>query len=73
MNNVNVNDALKDKFMINECNEFTRIMLKQKININTICGIVKEYQTKYLYIKSNDIQLAQKFTMEMWWNCRGRK
>ena len=49
-----IKDGLNDKFMINECNEMTRRMLKEGVNINTVCGIIKEYQTKYLYIKSQD-------------------
>ena len=68
-----IKDAIKDDFMMNECNNFTRTMLKDGMSINTICGVIKEYQTKYLYIKSQDEKLAQQFTMEMWWICRGRK
>ena len=48
-------------------------MLEEGMNINTICSIIKEYQKKYLYIKSQDENLAKQFTMEMWWICRGRK
>ncbi len=73
MEDQKIKNAINDKFMMNECNNFTGIMLKNKMDINTICGVVKEYQTKYLFIKSKDVELAQKFTMEMWWNCRGRK
>tara|TARA_R100000388_G_C7218884_1_gene147742 strand:- start:77 stop:292 length:216 start_codon:yes stop_codon:yes gene_type:complete len=68
-----IKDGLNDKFMMNECNEFTRKMLEANININTICGIIKEYQTKYLYIKSQDKELAKQFTIEMWWKLRARE
>ena len=68
-----IKDGLNDKFMMNECNEFLGKMLEANMNINTICGIIKEYQTKYLYIKSQDKELAKQFTMKMWWELRGRE
>jgi len=70
---MNIKDSVNDKFMMDECSEFTRKTLKNGIDINTICGIIKEYQRKYLYIKSQDKELAKTFTMEMWWICRDRK
>jgi len=70
---INIKEAIKDDFMMKECNDFTRKMLEEDMNINTICSIIKEYQTKYLFIKSQDEKLAKQFTMEMWWICRGRK
>lgn len=71
---MDIQNALKDKFMIKECNEMTRKLLKAKMDINTICAIIKEYQTKYLYIKSEGgEELAKTFTMEMWWRTRVNK
>jgi hypothetical protein len=70
MTNKQMKDAINDKFMIEECNKFTRKMLEAKMSINTICALVKEYQTKYLYIKSQDEELANRFTLEMWFKLR---
>ena len=67
-----LDDAINDEFMMRECRKLTEKMLEAGMNINTVCSIIKEYQTKYLYIKSKDTDLAKKFTMEMWWNCRGK-
>ena len=63
-------EHIKDKFLINECNVLTRNMLEGGMDINRICLIIKEYQTKYIFIKENDYELAQKFTAEMWWKTR---
>ena len=65
-----LNIAINDKFMMEECNKFTRKMLAAKLSINTVCALVKEYQTKYLYIKSQDEELAKTFTLEMWFKLR---
>ena len=46
-------EHIKDKFLINECNVLTRNMLEGGMNINKICLIIKEYQTKYIFIKEN--------------------
>ena len=48
-------------------------MLELKININSICGIIKEYQTKYIFIKKNAPELVSEFTPEMWWITRNKK
>ena len=68
-----INDALKDKFMTEECNKFTRFSLENGIKIDTICALVKEYQTKYLYIKSFDEKLAREFDMKKWWKLRNKQ
>ena len=67
---MNIKDSVNDKFMMGECSKFTAEMLKQGVDINTICRIVKEYQRKYLYVKSQDKEWAKHFTMKVWWiNC----
>jgi hypothetical protein len=65
-----LDDAINDTFMVEECSKFTGKMLENKIKMDTICALIKEYQTKYLYIKSQNENFAQKFTVEMWWRCR---
>ena len=68
-----LNDAIKDKFMMEECNKFTRSMLEIGMKIDTVCALIKEYQTKYLYIKSFDEKLARQFDMKMWWKLRNEE
>ena len=59
-----------DKFMMNECNVFTRKMLEAGMDINRVCLIIKEYQTNYIFIKENDLKLSQQFAFEKWWKTR---
>ena len=63
-------EHINDKFMMNECNLFTRKMLEAGMDINRVCLIIKEYQTKYIFIKENDFKLSQQFTFEKWWKTR---
>ena len=44
-------EQLKDALFMERCTELTYMMLKNKMDINTITAIIKEYQTKYFYIK----------------------
>ena len=37
--------------LIERCNKFTRDMLQGGMDINKVCMFVKDYKTKYLYIK----------------------
>ena len=57
---------------MDECNLFTRKMLEKGMDINRVCLIIKEYQTKYIHIKELNFQLSQQFTFEMWWKTRDR-
>tara|TARA_R110000751_G_C13703719_1_gene473639 strand:- start:768 stop:1031 length:264 start_codon:yes stop_codon:yes gene_type:complete len=68
-----IKDGINDKFMMNECSELTGVMLNVGMDINKVCGIIKEYQTKYLFIKSQDEDLAKLFTWKMWWKTRGNE
>ena len=63
-------ECLKDEFLMKKSQELTAALLDKKMNINTITAVVKEYQTKYLYIKENDPNLAKKYTPELWWKTR---
>ena len=65
-------EHINDKFLMDECNLFTRKMLEKGIDINRVCLIIKEYQTKYIHIKELNFQLSQQFTFEMWWKTRDR-
>ena len=56
--------------MMKRSQELTSRMLDENMNINTITAIIKEYQTKYIYIKKNDPKLAELFTPELWWKTR---
>jgi hypothetical protein len=63
-------EQLKDALFMERCTELTYMMLKNKMDINTITAIIKEYQTKYFYIKKNAPKLVSAFTPEMWWKTR---
>ena len=65
-------EHINDKFLMDECNLFARKMLEKGIDINRVCLIIKEYQTKYIHIKELNFQLSQQFTFEMWWKTRDR-
>ena len=65
-------EHINDKFLMDECYLFTRKMLEKVMDINRVCLIIKEYQTKYIHIKELNFQLSQQFTFEMWWKTRDR-
>ena len=67
-----IKDHLEDALFMKRCYELTSIMLKNNIYINTINSIIKEYQTKYIYIKKNAPELILAFTPEMWWITRNK-
>ncbi len=62
-----IKDAIKDEFLTNECNKFTRECLEMGISLNTICKIVKSYQREYLFIKKENALLAKAMPMSVWW------
>ena len=59
-------EAIKDKLLMERCNDYTRHMLKGNMHINKICMFVKDYQRKYLFIKQEGGDYKS-FTMEVWW------
>ena len=63
-------EQLKDEVLMSRSIELTKIMLENKMDINTITAIIKEYQTKYIYIKKNAPELVSAFTPQMWWITR---
>ena len=54
-----MNKLLKDNFLKNETNNFTRFMLKNGMSINKISLLIKDYIKKYNHIKKN-------MSPEMW-------
>ncbi len=65
-----IHQYLQDEVLMNRSAQLTDLMLSNNMNIDRICAIIKEYQTKYIYIKKNDTKLAELFTPEMWWKTR---
>ena len=65
----NIKTNLKDKTLMSRSNEITRKLLDGKININTICVMVKDFQYKYLAIKDEygEGDILDAFTPEIWW------
>jgi len=53
---------INDKFLINESNKGTKVMLEKGISIDTTCMIVKNYQKIYILMKQESPILAQQFT-----------
>ena len=45
-------------------------MFEGGMDINRACLIIKEYQTKYIFIKEYNFELSQRFTGEIWWKTR---
>ena len=65
-----MNKLLKDDFLKNETNNFTRSMLKGGMSINKICMLIKDYINKYNYIKKNmspEMWNKEPFTMKLWY------
>jgi aryl carrier-like protein len=65
-NEIDTIKYVKDKFMMNECCNFTKNMIEAGMDIDRICELVKDYQQKYIYIQNKCPDLAKKYTMEMW-------
>ena len=50
-------EHINDKFLMNECIVYTGKMLDLGMDINILFGIIKEYQTKYIFIKENNFKI----------------
>ena len=57
--NNNKMEHINDKFLINESNEGTRVLLDKGMPINMTCKIIKNYQRCYICVKEENPQLAQ--------------
>ena len=66
-NNTQIKELLKDELLIKRCNDFTHKALSNGMNIDRVCMLVKDYQTKYIYIKEQDENLIEDFTFEFWY------
>ena len=73
LTDVEVISYLDDSFLMTECTEATQKMLTHGIDLNRIGHFIKDYQLKYISIKSQDPQVASQFTFEMWINCTHSK
>ena len=62
-----IKDAIKDEFLLNECNTCTHKFLEAGLPINTICKIVKAYQREYLLLKKENPLLAKEMPLKVWW------
>jgi hypothetical protein len=47
-------NLINDKHLINECNTFTRECLNKKMELNTICAVVKHFQQFYHTVSKID-------------------
>jgi len=44
-------EHINDKFLMDECNAGTELLLAKGLPINTVCNVVKSYQASYIYVK----------------------
>ena len=65
----NIKTNLKDKTLMSRSNEMTRKLLENKMDIDRVCILVKDYQFKYLAIKDEfgEGDILHAFTPEIWW------
>jgi len=65
----NIKTNLKDKTLMSRSNEMTRMFLENKMEIDRVCMLVKDYQFKYLAIKDEfgEGDILDAFTPEIWW------
>ena len=61
-----IKDTINDKFMMNECNEFSVGMLNRGMDINQICEAIIEYQSKYFVLKNQDERVSKLFTFKIY-------
>jgi len=54
-------EHINDKFLINESNLATRVLLDKGMPIDMVCKLIKNYQKCYIFIKEEEPQLAQAF------------
>ena len=56
-------EHINDKFFMDECSTGTELLLTKGLPVNTICKVVKSYQTSYIYVKQKyGAKKAKKFT-----------
>lgn len=70
-NKTNVN-LIKDKFLIKECQEFTKRLIEIGMSIDEISKVIKEYQRTYILLKNQGLpaEIMETFTTEVWWKSR---
>ena len=56
-----------NKLMIERCNEATRKLLENGININLVCKFIKDYQKKFIYLNECGADVKE-FTFEVFWS-----
>lgn len=65
-----IQEALGDKDLMERSNEITRKLLASGVSfdvvVKCVTKCVKDFQKKYLHIKSISIEMAAAFTPEMW-------
>lgn len=61
-----IQEALGDKDLMERSNEITRKLLVSGVSFDVVVKCVKDFQKKYLHIKSTSIEMAAAFTPEMW-------
>lgn len=61
-----IQEALGDKDLMERSNEITRKLLASGVSFDVVVKCVKDFQKKYLHIKSTSIEMAAAFTPEMW-------
>jgi hypothetical protein len=59
----------QDHILKERCEEFTKKMLEDGMEIDRICLFVKDYQNKYMYLKNQKCgdKLTKAYTFKYWW------
>jgi hypothetical protein len=61
-------DLLNDKFLLEQSNKITRILVNSPgWSIDMVCKVVKGYQKRYSVIKQSSPELALQFDAIMFW------
>ena len=63
-------DYINDEFLMKNCQSMTKKFLDNGMDLDMVVSIIKEYQTKYIYLNKINPEMSKTFTPEMWWECR---
>lgn len=56
-----------DNFLMTECKNATELMLKNDMDIDRVCELIKDYQLKYMLLKQEQPELCYKYDFKMWY------
>jgi hypothetical protein len=57
---------MNDKFLMEECQNATSLMLNSNMDLNRVCQFIKSYQEIYIKLDKEDNKLSKSFTFKEW-------